>query len=200
MTDHNATPGDRSGLRLVSFPKPTDEEINQAELAAIAAARNWVERTRMDVTRLAFWQRLHEEMFDEIWTWAGHWRRVEKNIGVKPYQITVQLQQLQDDLAYWVSRECDMQRLEGLARFHHRAVWIHPFENGNGRWSRLATDALAVRHHGLKFLNWADPDEDLRNPDSPGRQRYVAAIKAGDQGDMAPLIEYLRGLNKEIGV
>ena len=200
MTDHSATIGDRSGLRLGSSPEPTDEEINQAELAAIASTRNWVKRTRMDVTQIAFWQRLHKEMFNEIWTWAGHWRRHEKNIGVEPLQITVELRRLQDDLAYWLGHECDMERQEVLARFHNRAAWIHPFENGNGRWSRLATDALTVRHYGLQFLNWADENEDLRNPDSPGRQRYVAAIKAGDQGDMAPLIEYLHELNKEIGV
>jgi len=200
MTEHSATIGDRSGLKLAGFPVPTDEEINQAELTTIVVARNWVGRTRMDVTRVPFWQRLHKEMFAEVWRWAGKWRQHEKNIGVQPYQITFQLQQLQDDLAYWLSDQSDMQQLEVLIRFHHRAVWIHPFENGNGRWSRLATDALAVRHYGQVFLHWADPDDDLRNPDAPGRQRYVAAIKAADKGNMKPLMEYVHGLNQGIGV
>ncbi|MBI4208502.1 MAG: Fic family protein [Deltaproteobacteria bacterium] len=30
-----------------------------------------------------------------------------------------------------------MNHEELSARLHHRLVWIHPFENGNGRWARL---------------------------------------------------------------
>jgi Fic family protein len=30
-------------------------------------------------------------------------------------------------------------------RLHHRLVSVHPFPNGNGRWSRLAADREAAR-------------------------------------------------------
>ena len=91
-----------------------------------------------------------------------------------------------------------MARLEVLSRFHHRAVWVHPFNNGNGRWARLATDALAIWHYAAAFLSWAEAENFLRNPDSAERKAYIAAIKAADSEDLHPLMEYLRERNPVI--
>ena len=42
---------------------------------------------------------------------------------------------LTEDLSCW--DQSGMCSLEQATRLHHRAVWIHPFMNGNGRWARL---------------------------------------------------------------
>ena len=97
----DTTVQDRSGLLLSQFPPPTDKDINQAELLGIAAASEWVERARLDVTEVKFWQRLHKEMFGEVWDWAGKWRHNHPNIGVPPENIQPQLKQLRDDLAFF---------------------------------------------------------------------------------------------------
>ncbi|MEM7281340.1 MAG: mobile mystery protein B [Pseudomonadota bacterium] len=194
---NDVTVHDHSGLLLGGSPTPTDIEINQAELLGISAAAKWMRRTRMDVCSVAFWRRLHEEMFKEVWSWAGQWRKEKKNIGVPPHQIQPCFRQLQEDLSYWLSPECDIGEIELLARTHHRAVWIHPFNNGNGRWSRLVADAVALRRLKKSALVWTNTNEDLRDPDSIERQNYISAIKAADNHDYESLIQYLADLNPE---
>jgi fido (protein-threonine AMPylation protein) len=76
--------------------------------------------------------KLHREMFGKVWVFAGKRRNRMLNIGVEVYQIDPQLRQLLDDLAYWEEHETHGM-IEQAARLHHRAVQIHPFENGNGR-------------------------------------------------------------------
>lgn len=187
----DATIHDRSGLILSSSPPPTDADINQAELLGIATAAEWIKGTRLDVKKVKFWQRLHKEMFGEVWEWAGKWRQHQPNIGVPPQDIQPQLKQLEDDLVFWLSDQCNMTDLEILARFHHRVVLVHPFPNGNGRWGRLVTDALANREIGLNAFVWADDSGDLRDPESSQRKKYIAAVQAADDGNFNPLMEYL---------
>ena len=123
---------------------------------------------------------------------------LKSGIGLPRQDIQPQLKKLQDDLAFWLSENSDMLRLEILARFHHRVVYIHPFVNGNGRWGRLVADALAIRQFELGTLNWATDSENFRGPESPGREEYVATMKAGDKGDFRPLMAYLLALNPEL--
>ncbi len=194
----DATVHDRSGLLLSQSPPPTDADINKAELIGIAMASDWVKRARLDVRTIKFWQRLHKEMFSEVWDWAGQWRHSQPNIGVPSQDIQPQLKKLQDDLAFWLSKDSDMQPLEILARFHHRVVFIHPFANGNGRWGRLVADALALRQFKLNSLTWASDSENFRGSEASGRKEYVATMKAGDKGDFAPLMAYLLALNPDL--
>ena len=194
----DVTVHDRSGLLLSQSPSPTDAEINQAELVGIAAASDWIKKARLGVREVKFWQRLHKEMFGEIWGWAGTWRQHESNIGVPPHDIQPQLSNLHSDLVYWLSENCDILPLEILCRFHHRLVCIHPFPNGNGRWARLLTDALVARVFNLDPLIWAANADYLRDLESPERRKYVASIVAGDKGDFGPFMEYLQNLNPEL--
>jgi len=194
----DVTAHDRSGLLLSSSPAPSDEDINQAELVGIVEATDWARRARLNSREVKFWQRLHKQMFGQVWDWAGVWRQHEPNIGVPPHNIQPKMKNLQDDLAFWLSDECDMVALELISRFHHRLVYIHPFSNGNGRWGRLMTDVLAVRDLGLSPLTWAAGNDDLRDPDSAVRKKYIATIKAADTGDIDRLMDYLINLNPDL--
>jgi len=40
--------------------------------------------------------RLHEEMFGDVWDWAGKFRQVELSIGIKAYQVPTALKELAD--------------------------------------------------------------------------------------------------------
>ena len=194
----DVTVHDRSGLLLSSSPEPSDEDINQAELVGIVEATDWAKRARLNSKEVKFWQRLHKQMFGQVWDWAGVWRQHEPNIGVPPHEIQPKLKNLQDDLAFWLSDECDVTVLELISRFHHRLVYIHPFSNCNGRWGLLMTDVLAVRDLALSPLTWASGGDDLRDSDSVGRKEYVATIKAADTGDIEPLMDYLLHLNPKL--
>ena len=37
---------------------------------------------------------LHKRLFGKVWKWAGSFRRTEKNIGIDPVQIAIQLRLL----------------------------------------------------------------------------------------------------------
>ena len=195
----DVTVHDRSGLLLSSSPAPSDEDISQAELVGIVEATEWAERARLDSKDVKFWQRLHGQMFDQVWGWAGEWRQHQPNIGVPPQDIQPKMKILHDDLVFWLSDKCEMTVLELVARFHHRFVYIHPFADGNGRWGRLMTNVLATRELDLPQITWAAGGDDLRDPESEERKKYVAAIKAADKGDFTPLMTYLKALNAELG-
>lgn len=82
---------------------------------------------------------------------------------------------------------------------HHRFVWIHPFNNGNGRTVRLFTYALLVRQ-GFPV----DTDRIL-NPtavfcnDRDKYYDYLSAADAGDEKGITAWCEYvLSGLKHEI--
>ena len=77
-----------------------------------------------------------------------------------------------------------MSLLEQAARLHYRAVWIHPFKNGNGRWARLLAN-IWLRLHGSPIVLW--PDESI-GQESIIRNEYIKALKFADQGDFGPLL------------
>ncbi len=94
-----------------------------------------------------FFLKLHKEMFADVWDWAGKIRTVELNFGVKAYQVSSELKKLADDLNFWHENK-SFDVIEIAARLHHRAVVIHPFLNGNGRWSRMLAN-IYLRQNSL---------------------------------------------------
>ena len=74
--------------------------------------------------------------FSYEWEWAGKLRQVELSIGVKAYLVSMEIKKLVDDLEFWHQNGI-FETVEIASRLHHRAVHIHPFLNGNGRWSRM---------------------------------------------------------------
>ena len=128
--------------------------------------------------------KLHKEMFGDAWTWAGVIRRRDLNIGIAFGQIEPSLYNLMGDLKFWA----ELPLIEQAARLHHKAVEIHPFENGNGRWSRmLANIWLNLNKHPL--TNW--PEETVGER-SVIREEYIAAVQAADNGDYAAINELHR--------
>jgi Fic family protein len=82
---------------------------------------------------------------------------------------------------------------------HHRFVWIHPFDNGNGRTVRLLTYAMMIKM-GFKVNQGR-----IINPTAvfcSNRDNYYNALQQADSGTengMLYWIEYvLKGLNSEI--
>jgi Fic-DOC domain mobile mystery protein B len=126
--------------------------------------------------------KLHEEMFGEVWTWAGKTRNETLNIGDPVHLIETNLLQLAEDIAYWGEHE-SMEPFEQAVQIHHRAVKIHPFVNGNGRWSRMLANIRLVQYR-LSPTVW--PEQTIGET-SIIRAEYLAAIRAADNYDMEPL-------------
>lgn len=57
---------------------------------------------------------------------------------------------LMSDLVDWYNGEEERGELtpvELAALFHYRYIWIHPFEDGNGRIARLMVNYILSRHN-----------------------------------------------------
>lgn len=162
-------------------------ELNEAEQVNIASAMKWLSSQRGDILDEKFLRRLHKEMFGQVWKWAGDYRTTARNIGVEAYRIGTEVAQAIGDTRYWVEHETYSPD-EIAIRFSHRLVAIHPFPNGNGRFSRLVGDLLAQKLGQAPFTwgraNLIDPNET--------RQAYVVALKAADNHDFDALIAFAR--------
>lgn len=166
-------------------------ELNVAEQANIAEAILWLAKRRRgnvgDILDDAFLRELHRRMFGDVWRWAGKYRVTARNIGIDAYRIPSEMRLAIDDARFWVEKET-FQPDEIAVRFSHRLVLIHPFPNGNGRYSRLAGDLLAGCL-GRPPFSWGRTN--LVSA-SETRAAYVAALKAADAHDFGPLIEFSR--------
>ena len=89
------------------------------------------------------------------------------------------------DLLTWYRQETENLTLHPVAlaaEFHHRFVSIHPFDDGNGRMSRLLMNLILMRHgYPITVIK---ADEHTRN-------RYLAALAAADAGDPEPFLRLI---------
>lgn len=166
----------------------TREQLNKVEAENIHAATvDYLSMTpspHVAPFDVSWFLQLHREMFGKVWGWAGRIRGTQKNIGVSATHIQAQLRVLSDDVHYWRTQR-PMPALEQAARLHHRAVFIHPFENGNGRWARLLSN-IWLKQQGDAVVYWPLPTQ---GGISPIRDAYLAALRNADQGDYAALLE-----------
>lgn len=162
-------------------------ELNEAEQINIADAAKWLASRKRDVLDEKFLRNLHTRMFGQVWKWAGDYRKTPRNIGVEAWRIPMDVAQAIDDAKFWVANGTYPPD-EIAVRFSHRLVAIHPFPNGNGRFSRMVGDLLAQQLGQPRFswgsANLVDPNET--------RQAYVAALRAADAHDFDALIAFAR--------
>ena len=107
-------------------------------------------------------------------------------VGIAWHLVPEQILSLTLDLPRWGNS--GMSLLEQAAQLHYRAVWIHPFENGNGRWARLLAN-IWLRRHEAPLVVWP---EDMSQQESPIRNDYLEALNAADNGDFSSLLELHR--------
>ena len=132
---------------------------------------------------LAWSLRLHAEMFGTVWSWAGQVRRGELNIGSPAWRADSDLRSLLDDFAAWRAFDT-YDPVERAARLHHRAVQVHPFLNGNGRWARMLAN-VALKQDAGRVVRW--PEQSVGGA-SVIRAEYLAALRAADDHDLQPLV------------
>jgi len=162
-------------------------ELNEAEQENIVRAQEWALSRRRDPLSEKFVKDLHRRMLGDVWRWAGKFRASARNMGIDYWQIPVALRQLLDDAKAWI--EYNAYPPDEIAvRFHHRLVQIHPFPNGNGRHSRLMADLLAMQL-GRERFSWGRGS--LRTAGA-ARARYVEALRAADDRDIALLLAFAR--------
>lgn len=179
------TPDERRGL--IPTHVTLFGELNELEQNNIAEAALWAFQRKRNILNEVFLKRLHQRMFNHVWRWAGQYRSTERNLGIPPWRIQTEMHQAINDARYW-AEHYSFPSDEAAVRFHHRLVFIHPFPNGNGRWSRLASDLFAVKL-GVPRFSWGQAN--LRTANE-ARKRYIEALHTADNHDFRPLLAFVR--------
>ncbi len=190
-----ATPIEEEDLEgLIPDFVATRADLNQVEFENITKALAWAQQQAASIgvegiLDYGFMLALHRRMFGDVWTWAGTQRQRITNIGVEPHLITTQSQLLFDDAKFWHTNEV-FESGELAARIHCRLVSVHPFQNGNGRCTRMMAD-LYLTSIGAEPFTWGGTNLDV---DGSGRATYISAlIKAATTGEYADLVRFARG-------
>jgi Fic-DOC domain mobile mystery protein B len=179
------TPEEREGL--IPSHVTLRSELNELEQQNILEADAWASSRRWDPVSEPFGRNLHRRMFSDVWRWAGIYRTSDKSIGVEWQLIQPRLYEALEQTRFWMGNKT-FPPDEIAVRFHHALVFIHPFPNGNGRWSRLMADILVVKLERKRFT-WGG--RALRAADET-RRAYIAALKAADNHDLAALFAFAR--------
>lgn len=186
------TPPDPDEQRWLRHPADitTREQLNEAEAENILKADYKYMQGPISPRTAPFdepWmRRLHKEMFGDVWRWACQYRNTQMNIGIDSWLIEEGVRNLCADLAF--RRDTGMPWLEQGVLLPHRAVQIHPFRKGNGRWSRMVTN-IWLRLHGRPALAWP---VDIVEASSAIRGGYLDAVRAADGFDSGPLTDLHR--------
>ncbi len=162
-------------------------ELNELEQQNILVADLWAFTRNRDPLNESFASGLHRRMFKDVWRWAGTYRGSNKNIGVDRNQIKLRLYEAFDNAKYWIEHKT-FPPDEIAVRLHHTLVFIHPFPNGNGRWSRLMADIIAVRLGRPRFT-WG---RNALRTAAENRKAYIEALKAADNHNLARLTAFSR--------
>lgn len=169
----------------------TREDLNQFEKTNIQQALAHLSRQKLsyiEILTVDFCLRLHRNMFNKTWEWAGQLRRREVNIGnTPPYMISMRVRDTLDNAVFWIENETYPPD-EICLRLQRDIVWIHPFPNGNERHSRIFCDVLR-RTLGREFFPWGISAGELVSPDAH-RAEYILALREADNGDYRRLIRF----------
>lgn len=120
----------------------------------------------------------------------GEYRKV--NVEIKKSQhtppINIKVHEYMEELVEFINQPADLQdELLKVAVAHHRFVWIHPFDNGNGRMSRVLTYAMLkkARFDKISLLNTAAVF-------CINREQYFQNLDKADSGDIEGMLDWCR--------
>ena len=168
-------------------------ELNEWEHRNVQDAFQWTLQRKFqpnDILSETFCKQLHRRMYNQVWRWAGEFRRSQKSIGIEDWtQIPIELRKLIDDCRYWIEHQTYTED-EIAVRFKHRIVSIHCFPNGNGRHSRLMADVIVSHVFGKPEFTWGGGGNLVKKNHT--RTKYIDALKMADSGNIDSLLEFAR--------
>lgn len=180
---------EKEGLLIPTIT--TRGDLDEFEQLGVEKANEWLLGRKLDTNKILteeFVKELHGRMFNNIWEWAGEFRKTNKNIGVDKFTIGIELKILFDDTRHWIANKTFSDD-EIAVRLSHRMVFIHPFANGNGRHSRLFADILINKVFNKPYFTWGSKNLVKQGE---ARTRYLEALREADKLNYNPLIKFAR--------
>lgn len=186
----------REELEHILLPLSTTAQINDAEARNIDDAVTWALRRKRklrtdEILKPEWLKDLHFRMYGNVWEWAGKYRQIETNIGTNRWLIDGEVRDLINNAKSWLNDGTHgaYSADEIAVRFSHQIVKIHPFVNGNGRWSRLLGDVLVISL-GNPAFSWGGGS---LQSDGTLRKEYIhALVVASNDFDYGPLLQFVR--------
>lgn len=180
---------EKEGLLIKTIT--THGELDEYEQLNIEKAIKWTLTRKFKVDQVLseeFIKTLHKKMLGDVWSWAGEFRKTEKNIGVPWINIGTELKVLLDDTKYWIKNK-SYSNEEIAIRFKYRLVNIHCFANGNGRHSRIMADIIMESIFAEAPFSWNQSN--IVKADQI-RKNYINALHDADNGNIKPLINFAK--------
>ena len=169
----------------------THGELDEYEQLNIEKAIQWTLTRKFKQEQILseeFIKTLHKKMLGDVWSWAGEFRKSEKNLGVPWINIGTELKVLLDDTKFWIKNKTYSNE-EIAIRFKHRLVNIHCFANGNGRHSRIMADIIMESIFAEAPFSWNQSN--IVKADQI-RKNYINALQEADKGNIIPLINFAK--------
>lgn len=102
-----------------------------------------------------------------------------------PFHDRKDIESALEELFSWVKSQTDLPAVVLVGIFHHQFVYIHPFEDGNGRVCRLLSTLLFLkRQYQINKLFVLDDYYDI------DRMQYSDMLHSADKGDKTEWLEY----------
>lgn len=203
MSKYTTKPKGATRFYQTAFGVIPRVKLIELETEAVAKGLLWVIQSAPMKPRITsqLLLDLHKHCFGFIFPdWAGTIRTVPVQVSTHtpppPHAIREHLRNFERDLHMQLrslpKEESDRRNhlISTAAWMQHRIVWIHPLLDYNGRIGRLITN-LFFLEHGLPLVEI--PAEKTGGI----RRQYVAAMQAGDKGNLKPLEDLLRRALRE---
>jgi Fic family protein len=90
-----------------------------------------------------------------------------------------------EELIAWYNNAIKIDKVNPLvlaSLFHHKFVSIHPFDDGNGRMTRILTNFI--------LLKFGYPVSVIKQ-ENKNKNEYYACLAQADNGELIPIIEYI---------
>jgi len=149
---------------------------------------------------LALVKKFHLELLKGVKDFAGKFRNQKVAIGHKevggkgssfvikhepPFHQIAKIKKATKELFDWANRTVELPIPLKAGIFHHQFVYVHPFEDGNGRACRLLTTLIFLKNQypiNKYFVldDFYDIDRDL----------YSDKLHTADSGDKTEWLEY----------
>ncbi len=182
----------------------TNSEDNLKEIQSIENAIKFINDNKDAPINRIFISELHKittnNLEKEGSETPGEYRKINvtitKSTHTPPESILVH--EYMQELIDFINRDDPPQYdLIKIALVHHRFVWIHPFDNGNGRTSRLLTYTMLLKY-GFNINNLVNISAIF----CLNRENYFKYLDLADSGKKENLIQWceyvLTGLKEEM--
>jgi len=177
-----ATSYKQTAFGLIPRPKLLQFELEGTKRGLEFIATNYHQNITPEIML-----KIHELAFAWIFPdWAGKYRVIRVEYSDKeaplPHLVPTLIVNLSADLDERI-KHLDKDNIENiielLAWFQHLFVWIHPFQDYNGRLARMLTTYIVLQL-GL-------PPIEIRADTAQDRDKYLQAMYSADEGDYSKL-------------